>query len=199
MESYLQYRKIGRRAKSQIDRRQDRVDLNPSEESPALDLETLNGGNPFSRGSSSIRTGSLECVEDFASPRLEFNQLVLDNVQTNYTIGTRLGMSLTGIDVRSRNTHKGKELGRVFIVGFEGSNDPMDPYNWSISKRSFATFNIGMIAWAVGMAASVDSLAIPQASAEFGVSAVTEALATGLVSLNPSYAIIVRAWAHIYC
>ena len=40
--------------------------------------------------------------------------------------------------------------------------------------------NIAFIGWIVGFASSIDSAALPQASAEFGVSEVTESLATGL-------------------
>ena len=40
--------------------------------------------------------------------------------------------------------------------------------------------NIAGIGWIVGFASSVDSAALPQAAKEFGVSEVTESLATGL-------------------
>ncbi len=40
--------------------------------------------------------------------------------------------------------------------------------------------NIAGIGWVVGFASSVDSAALPQAAKEFGVSEVTESLATGL-------------------
>ena len=41
-------------------------------------------------------------------------------------------------------------------------------------------FNIACIGWIVGFASSVDSAALMQASADFGVSEVTESLATGI-------------------
>jgi hypothetical protein len=66
----------------------------------------------------------------------------------------------------------------------------MELHNWPLSRRIFATFNIGMIAWVVGIAASIDALAIPQAFSEFGVGDVTEALATSLVGLNTLCAFI---------
>ncbi|EHK45901.1 hypothetical protein TRIATDRAFT_182617, partial [Trichoderma atroviride IMI 206040] len=65
-------------------------------------------------------------------------------------------------------------------VSFEGPNDPLNPRNWSLTKRVFCTFNVGMIALVVGMAASIDSAVIARAAKDFGVSQVAEALATGL-------------------
>ena len=39
--------------------------------------------------------------------------------------------------------------------------------------------NIAAVGWIVGFASSIDSAALKQATAEFGVSEVTESLATG--------------------
>lgn len=99
---------------------------------------------------------------------------------TRKSIGTALGTTLTGINVRDRTTHEGKEGGKVFVVGYEGDHDIMDPHNWSFLTRIGATVNIALIGWIVGFASSVDSAALPQAAADFGVSEVTESLATGL-------------------
>jgi hypothetical protein len=191
MESYRQYRSFERRIKSRLEsRRRDHQAATPGEDNSILNLSTLNNEGSTLDNFGANQTASLEGFQDYASPRLELEQPVLDHVQTNLTVGTRLGISLTGIDVRNRKTHEGKELSRVFVVGFEGTDDPMELHNWPLSRRIFATFNIGMIAWVVGMAASIDSLAIPQASSEFGVGDVTEALATGLVGLNTLCAFI---------
>ena len=42
------------------------------------------------------------------------------------------------------------------------------------------SFNVASIGAIVGFASSIDSAALPQAAAEFGVSQVAESLATGL-------------------
>lgn len=93
-------------------------------------------------------------------------------------MGTAVGTTLTGIDVRDRSTKEGGE-GKVFVVEYEGEMDFQDPHNWSFATRLGATINIASIGWVVGFASSVDSGA-PQAAADFGVSDVTESLATGL-------------------
>ena len=57
---------------------------------------------------------------------------------TRKTTGTAMGKTLTGIDVRDRSTKEGGD-GKVFVVGYEGENDIMDPHNWSLSTRFAAT------------------------------------------------------------
>ena len=59
-------------------------------------------------------------------------------VPTKKSMGTALGTTLTGIDVRNRSTNEGGE-GRVFVVGFEGESDVLNPHNWSFSTRLAAT------------------------------------------------------------
>lgn len=44
----------------------------------------------------------------------------------------------------------------------------------------FCRITIAFIGWIVGFASSIDSAALPQAAKDFGVSEVTESLATGL-------------------
>ena len=59
-------------------------------------------------------------------------------VPTGKSIGTALGTALSGIDVRDRNTKEGGD-GKVFVVGYEGENDIMNPHNWSFLTRIAAT------------------------------------------------------------
>ena len=59
-------------------------------------------------------------------------------VPTGKSMGTALGTTLTGIDVRDRSTKEGGD-GKVFVVGYEGENDLMNPHNWSFVTRIAAT------------------------------------------------------------
>lgn len=70
---------------------------------------------------------------------------------------------------------------KIFLVGFEGPQDPFNPRNWPLARRILCTLNVGVIALVVGTAAAIDSAVIPQAAVDFEVSEVIEALATGLV------------------
>lgn len=59
-------------------------------------------------------------------------------VPTRKSMGTALGTTLTGIEVRDRSTKEGGD-GKVFVVGYEGENDLMNPHNWSFVTRLAAT------------------------------------------------------------
>lgn len=92
--------------------------------------------------------------------------------------GTALGRILTGVKVRQREQHEGGD-GNVFIVDFQGGDDVMNPHNWGWGIRLWITFMVACIGFVVGVASSIDSIAIRPAAAEFGISEVAESLATG--------------------
>ena len=105
----------------------------------------------------------------------------LESVTSHETAGSAFGRALTGIDVRSRTTNEGgHDRGKMFIVGYHGDNDPLNPHHWSITKRLSVTILVALIGLIVGVASSIDSAALDQAAKEFKVSEVTESLATGL-------------------
>lgn len=105
----------------------------------------------------------------------------LSRVVTARSIGTRLGVALTGIAVRDRRTNEGgADAGKVFVVAFEGDKDPSKPHNWSTIRRLCATALVALIGFVVGAAASIDSPATHRVAREFGVGDVVEILATGL-------------------
>ncbi|KAF7197768.1 putative efflux pump kojT [Pseudocercospora fuligena] len=81
--------------------------------------------------------------------------------------------------LRKRRTVEGGD-GQVFVVGYEGPDDPSDPHNWTMLKRIRCTFMVAAIGCVVGLASAIDSSALPQAAEEFGVAEVVESMATGL-------------------
>lgn len=99
--------------------------------------------------------------------------------ESRITARTALGHSLTGINIRKRSTKEGGE-GNVFVVGYEGPDDPNDPHNWPFWKRVPCTLLIAAIGCVVGLASAIDSSGLAQAAQNFGVAPVTESLATGL-------------------
>ncbi|PON21402.1 hypothetical protein TGAM01_v209703 [Trichoderma gamsii] len=156
MQSFRQYSSLGKRLEAQLHRTRTANHTIPSttDVQPAdVDLEAPSSGSTD--------------VEDDAS-QLE---------RPISKIGTNLAAALTGI---TKQQHPDANDKNVFVVSFEGPDDPLNPRNWSLTKRVFCTFNVGMIALVVGMAASIDSAVIARAAKDFGVSQVAEALATGL-------------------
>ncbi|KAK4989620.1 hypothetical protein LTR50_003087 [Elasticomyces elasticus] len=113
---------------------------------------------------------------------LRLNQSQRSNapsLKSTRSAGTALGNALIGITIRKRSTREGQS-GNVFVVSWEGVDDPQNPHNWSNTVRIAATLLIASIGFIVGFASSIDSSALLQASEEFGVSEVVESLASGL-------------------
>jgi hypothetical protein len=85
--------------------------------------------------------------------------------------------------------------GKVFVVGYVDEKDPLNPHNWSILKRMSITFLVASIGLIVGFASSVDSAALQQARIEFGVSEVTESLATGIYLIGFGCGYVYKSYA----
>ncbi|EMC98681.1 hypothetical protein BAUCODRAFT_30946 [Baudoinia panamericana UAMH 10762] len=103
----------------------------------------------------------------------------LSRLTTQQSARTRLGQVLTGVNIRKRTTKEGGE-GDVFVVGFEGENDALNPHNWSYWYRIPCTLLVAAIGCVVGIASAIDSSALQAAARDFGVSEVVESMATGL-------------------
>jgi MFS family permease len=123
--------------------------------------------------------------------------LTLTTIKTTRSFRTRIGDELVGIEVRQLSkeltktrtrksgrkpptNENGEERETVFVVGYDFEQDNMNPRTWSNLVRISSTLLIASIGFIVGFASSVDSAALVPAAAEFGVSKVTESLATGL-------------------
>jgi multidrug resistance protein len=203
MQSFLQYRRFRTTIRAQLARNGVRTQAEPSREEDVGDKE-LHSPAASSEGTSehmttdhghALRNISEESEEkeameqeppeeadESASEKEEQEGISEDHLSrfsTQQSERTALGRTLTGIEVRRRKTHEGGE-GNVFVVGYEGPNDPMNPKSWTRTKRFAITFSVASIGCVVGLASSIDSSAVREASAEFGVSEVVESMATGL-------------------
>lgn len=78
----------------------------------------------------------------------------------------------------------GPELENIILVSWESDEDPFNPQNWGFVRRVMYTFIVSAIAGVVGCASAIDSAVIPQASAEFGVTDMIEALATSMILIG---------------
>ena len=63
---------------------------------------------------------------------------------------------------------------------FEGPDDPLNPLNWSVRRKVFATLLMGLTTFVVTFASSVFSSAIRVVAVEFGVSDEVATLGTSL-------------------
>lgn len=71
-----------------------------------------------------------------------------------------------------------KEL--TYIVEFEGPDDPLNPLNWPVRKRIFATLLLSLTTFVVTFASSVFSSAVRAVAVEFKVSDEVAILGTSL-------------------
>ncbi|KAK2003694.1 major facilitator superfamily transporter [Colletotrichum falcatum] len=181
MQSFLQYRRAGAEAQAQIDRDVGKV---RSSSSPGRPQKGEEEGNCTARKEKrqSALPGSLNAVDAEAQEQQPGASETLERSQTartGHSEGTALGRVMTGIHVRDRTGAEGHG-GCVFVVGWAGPDDPLDPHNWPTVKRIGVTLQISMIALFVGAASGVDATVLPQAARALGVSEVAESLATGL-------------------
>ncbi|KKY33281.1 putative major facilitator superfamily transporter [Diaporthe ampelina] len=195
MQSLRQSRHLLSAVKAQVERDQDRArlrTLDPSDSKPgptaaaprdedADPEKTAQDAEPHRRPSAeSIPRPSVSSSSNSeASDGVSNTAQRVPTAGTQYTGRTALGHSLTGVHARDRRTHEGKG-DKVFVVGWEGPDDPLNPRNWTYARRVSCTLQISLIAAAVGAASGIDATVLPQAASSLGVSEVAESLATGL-------------------
>ena len=100
--------------------------------------ETQDGVEKEEREYASINVGPTATRTSRGEGAPEEDMSRVTTVPSGKSTGTALGATLTGIDIRDRSTKEGG-TGKVFVVGYEGENDIMNPHNWSFSTRLAAT------------------------------------------------------------
>lgn len=185
MQSFLQYRKIGLAVRKSIIHDHEKND-------PESNLSV--DGVP-SNQQAQLETNISTLLELTHTKTLDISPS--DSNANRKFMHTAFGLSLNGIHPRDRTTHEGKN-GKVFVVGWEGEDDPSNPRNWSSSYRVFATLIVASISFAVGAASSADTAVLPQAAAHFGVSEVVEALAIGKFDLHSPNATSLNIRLYMY-
>lgn len=165
MQSFLQYRRFGEQVRRQYERDQEKARAlgQHDSESPSSshnsrpsnltldnneDLRDLERGEEYNGvNGEGVNSG------DIASPRPSRpnappNKRPRENDEmsrvttraTQRSFGTNIGVAMTGVEVRKRTTKDGGDHGdNVFVVGYEGEADKLDPHNWSFATRISAT------------------------------------------------------------
>ncbi|KAI9738694.1 MAG: hypothetical protein M1834_008199 [Cirrosporium novae-zelandiae] len=89
-----------------------------------------------------------------------------------------------------------KEMGRdVHVVSWYGNNDPENPVNWSIAKKSFVTFEICLLTTSVYIGSAIYSGGIESVMRTFGVNQVAATL--GLTLFVAGYGTGPMLWSPI--
>lgn len=156
MQSFRQSRHLLSAVKAQVERDQDRArlrTLDAEDSEPAATAAAIaqiddhadpektaqDGAAPHRRQSaetipprpslSSRSSNSSEAVDGVSNTAQR-----VPTACTQYTARAALGHSLTGVHARDRRTHEGKG-DKVFVVGWEGPDDPLNPRNWTVSSN----------------------------------------------------------------
>lgn len=77
-------------------------------------------------------------------------------------------------------TEKSVQGKRIFIVGWDGPDDPENPKNWSKSRKWLATVFVSLLALLVGVCGPIETPVMKIAANEMGVSEVIESLSVAL-------------------
>jgi hypothetical protein len=156
MQSVIQYRKIGISARKHAESDVEKAGFRRSQ-------------SPHILGDRSAVSTTIK----LSSP----TEVLPTELEENTTARTAFGPGL-GIHPREHTTNEGKG-GKVFVVDWEGDDDPLYPRNWSIVYRIWLTLVLALISFVVGAASSADTAILPQAAAEFGVSSVAQSMSIG--------------------
>lgn len=172
MQSYLQYRRLGDSVRAQLD------DVNTQRNSNAtVKRESTSSSSSVSDSVSSTESGNQNIRHDDAA--VSSNPDPLEKCKTQRSQRTALAHSLAGVDIQKQlaSTDQPADL---FIVGWDGKDDPQNPMNYSSTRRLIATLLVSALAFVVGAASSINSAVLPQNAAAFGVSDVVGSLVTGI-------------------
>ena len=172
MQSYLQYRQLGHVVHKQL------------ENAPEHDATgAVNVDAPV--GATSVLSNQGHRADQTTNP--------LSQKASHGSEKSPLAQSLPGIEIQkqldasSPNSH-------IFVVGWEGENDPLNPYNFSYARRMVATLLVTALAFIVGAASAIESGVLPQITEAYGVSEVVGSLVTGkslLTNLKGAYQLMI--------
>jgi hypothetical protein len=186
MQSILQYRRIGLAVQKQLQRDEEKRAASVTSNVGDKQFQHLFlapqradalASDPSVDESSNVSIGSDSSSEDGIEAKEESARIA--RTRTHLSERIALGRALTGILARNRTVPDGRDS-KVFVVGWEGKNDLMNPKNRGVALRVGATLIIAAIAFVVTAASAIDTAILPQAAAEFGVSNVVESIATGM-------------------
>lgn len=102
--------------------------------------------------------------------------------------------TIPGVRVRRGSASSGTvDTNAVFVVGFDRDHDQFDPKNWTLGRKWMTLGIVGTTGFLVGWASSIDSAVVKQGQDAFGVSEVTESLATSLYLIAFGFGSLIAA------
>ncbi|KAJ6114604.1 hypothetical protein N7486_000382 [Penicillium sp. IBT 16267x] len=198
MQSYLQYRRLGNAVRKQLAdfplQQQQHKGTPFVNDKEAEDVIANANGNtndkqtepstPASDSDTSTAAENASANSDQIEQDIPASHDSLGKSRTRNSEKTTIAYSLPGIEVRSHVDDSSDRPSRVFVVGWDGINDPQHPRNYSLARRVTATVIVSALGFIVGAASSINSGVLPQNNAAFGISDVVGSLVDGLYLLG---------------
>ncbi|KAJ5357580.1 hypothetical protein N7541_004738 [Penicillium brevicompactum] len=165
MQSYLQFRRLGHVVDRQLENAPEHGATSSMKKAPVDDAAP----------SVLSRRASHDAANPAPSP--------LSQKPSQYSEKSGLAQSLAGIDVQ-KQLDSSNPNSHVFVVGWESDDDPLNPRNFSYTRRMVATLLVTALAFIVGAASAIESGVLPQITETYGVSEVVGSLVTGVYLLG---------------
>lgn len=188
MQSYLQYRRLGNAVRKQLadfplqqhqkgvnDKEAENVIASANANAGEKQTESTPSDSEASTAAENASVNSDQIEEDNDIPSHD----ALGKSHTRNSEKTAIAYHLPGIEVRSHVDDSSDRPKRVFVVGWDGVNDPQHPRNYSVARRLTATLIVSALGFIVGAASSINSGVLPQNNAAFGISDVVGSLVDG--------------------
>ncbi|KAJ5357975.1 hypothetical protein N7541_005133 [Penicillium brevicompactum] len=86
-----------------------------------------------------------------------------------------------------------RDSGQGLVISWRGQNDPENPQNWSIKKKTFVSSQIWLLTFAIYIGSAIYTPGIPGVSEEFGVSRVAATM--GLTLFVVGYGLGPMIWS----
>ncbi|KAJ6031164.1 hypothetical protein N7540_001896 [Penicillium herquei] len=179
MQSYLQYRRLGNAVRKQLSDFPVEHDQPQNGASVKAEDHAASPNDSDSSTATEVAESNPDLIEHHA---LESNHSLAQS-QTRKSEKTAIAYSLPGVTIRDLDSTTDLPS-CVFIVGWDGIDDPQNPRNYTLGRRMTATLIVSALAWIVGAASSINSGVLPQNDAAFAVSDVVGSLVDGLYLLG---------------
>lgn len=164
MQSYLQFRRLGHVVDRQLENAPEHGATSSMKKAPVDDAAPS--------------VLSSRASHDAANPAPS----PLSQKPSQYSEKSGLAQSLAGIDIQ-KQLDSSNPNSHVFVVGWESEDDPLNPRNFSYTRRMVATLLVTALAFIVGAASAIESGVLPQITETYGVSEVVGSLVTGMIAL----------------
>ncbi|KAJ5752644.1 major facilitator superfamily domain-containing protein [Penicillium odoratum] len=109
------------------------------------------------------------------------------SIHVNASTVLKEAAQFPGVSIQQHGTTPSGDPEYVFLVEWANEDGKLNPRNFTTGKRVGVTLVVSALSFVVGIASSIDTAVLPQASQDLHVSEVVESIATGIYLLGFSF------------